>query len=76
MSHLLLSWVQVGGRNLSLQNNTESSALCCYNPMTNQWSPREPLNIPRNRVGVAEVDGCIYAVGGSQGSTHHSTVER
>lgn len=66
----------VGGRNLSLQNNTESSALCCYNPMTNQWSPREPLNIPRNRVGVAEVDGCIYAVGGSQGSTHHSTVER
>ncbi|XP_072313821.1 kelch-like ECH-associated protein 1A isoform X1 [Eucyclogobius newberryi] len=66
----------VGGRNLSLQNNAESSTLCCYNPMTNQWSPREPLNTPRNRVGVAEVDGCIYAVGGSQGSTHHNTVER
>lgn len=66
----------VGGRNLSLQNNVESSALCCYNPMTNQWSAREPMNTPRNRVGVAVVDGCIYAVGGSQGSTHHSTVER
>ncbi|KAK7904777.1 hypothetical protein WMY93_017384 [Mugilogobius chulae] len=66
----------VGGRNLSLENNLESSALCCYNPMTNQWSQREPLNTPRNRVGVAEVDGCIYAVGGSQGSSHHSTVER
>lgn len=66
----------VGGRNLSLQNNTESSALCCYNPMTNQWSQRASLNIPRNRVGVAVVDGCIYAVGGSQGSTHHNTVER
>uniref|UniRef100_A0A672YLQ5 Kelch-like ECH-associated protein 1a n=1 Tax=Sphaeramia orbicularis TaxID=375764 RepID=A0A672YLQ5_9TELE len=66
----------VGGRNLSLQNNTESSALCCYNPMTNLWSQRAPLNTPRNRVGVAVVDGCIYAVGGSQGSTHHNTVER
>uniref|UniRef100_A0A8C9XMJ4 Kelch-like ECH-associated protein 1a n=1 Tax=Sander lucioperca TaxID=283035 RepID=A0A8C9XMJ4_SANLU len=66
----------VGGRNLSLQNNTESSALCCYNPMTNQWSQRASLNIPRNRVGVGVVDGCIYAVGGSQGSTHHNTVER
>lgn len=67
---------QVGGRNLSLQNNTESSALSCYNPMTNQWSQRVSLNIPRNRVGVAVVDGCIYAVGGSQGSTHHNTVEK
>lgn len=70
----------VGGRNLSLQasgsTNAESSALCCYNPMTNQWSQRAPLNTPRNRVGVAVVDGCIYAVGGSQGSTHHNTVER
>ncbi|KAL6105471.1 uncharacterized protein ACO6RY_06995 [Pungitius sinensis] len=66
----------VGGRNMSLQNNTESSALCCYNPMTNQWSQRASLSIPRNRVGVAVVDACIYAVGGSQGSTHHNTVER
>ncbi|XP_061752147.1 kelch-like ECH-associated protein 1A isoform X2 [Nerophis ophidion] len=66
----------VGGRNLSLENTTESNMLCCYNPMTNQWSQRAPLNIPRNRVGVAVVDGCIYAVGGSQGSTLHNTVER
>ncbi|XP_077476371.1 kelch-like ECH-associated protein 1A [Stigmatopora argus] len=66
----------VGGRNLSLENITESSALCCYNPMTNQWSQRAPLNVPRNRVGVGVVDGCIYAVGGSQGSTLHDTVER
>ncbi|XP_047202057.1 kelch-like ECH-associated protein 1A [Girardinichthys multiradiatus] len=66
----------VGGRNLSLQTNLDSSFLCCYNPMTNQWSQRASLNIPRNRVGVAVVDGCIYAVGGSQGSVHHNTVER
>ncbi|XP_077395769.1 kelch-like ECH-associated protein 1A [Festucalex cinctus] len=66
----------VGGRNLSLESMTESGALCCYNPMTNQWSQRAPLNTPRNRVGVGVVDGCIYAVGGSQGSTLHNTVER
>ncbi|XP_016894831.1 kelch-like ECH-associated protein 1A isoform X1 [Cynoglossus semilaevis] len=66
----------VGGRYLSLQNNTESSALCCYNPMTNQWSQRASMHMARNRVGVAVVDGCIYAVGGSLGSTHHNTVER
>lgn len=66
----------MGGRNLSLQNNAESSTLCCYNPMTNQWTQHASLNTPRNRVGVAVVDGSIYAVGGSQESTHHSTVER
>uniref|UniRef100_A0A3P9HXX4 Kelch-like ECH-associated protein 1a n=1 Tax=Oryzias latipes TaxID=8090 RepID=A0A3P9HXX4_ORYLA len=66
----------VGGKNLSLQSNTESNSLCCYNPMTNQWSQRAPMNMPRNRVGVAVVDGCIYAVGGSQGSVQYNTVER
>lgn len=66
----------VGGRNLSLQTNVESSALCCFNPMTNRWSQLASLNAPRNRVGVATVDGAIYAVGGSQGSAHHNTVER
>uniref|UniRef100_A0A1A7XN07 Kelch-like ECH-associated protein 1a n=1 Tax=Iconisemion striatum TaxID=60296 RepID=A0A1A7XN07_9TELE len=66
----------VGGRNLSLQSNIDSSSLCCYNPMTNQWSQRASLNIPRNRVGVGVVDGCIYAVGGSQNSVHHKTVEK
>lgn len=44
--------------------------------MTNQWSQRASLNIPRNRVGVGVVDGCVYAVGGSQGSIHHNTVEK
>ncbi|KAG7456793.1 hypothetical protein MATL_G00239830 [Megalops atlanticus] len=66
----------VGGRNLSMQNNTESSSLCCYNPMTNQWTQHASLNTPRNRVGVGVLDGSIYAVGGAHGSAHHSTVEK
>ncbi|XP_072544408.1 kelch-like ECH-associated protein 1A [Salminus brasiliensis] len=66
----------VGGRNLSLQSNVDSEALSCYNPMTNQWTQLASLNTPRNRVGVGELDGSIYAVGGSHGSMHHNTVER
>ncbi|KAJ8348048.1 hypothetical protein SKAU_G00266370 [Synaphobranchus kaupii] len=66
----------VGGRNLSSQHNWESSTLSCYNPMTNQWSQHASLNVPRNRVGVAVIDGSIYAVGGAHGSDHHSTVEK
>ncbi|KAG9343425.1 hypothetical protein JZ751_013589 [Albula glossodonta] len=66
----------VGGRNLSMQNNSESSALSCYNPMTNQWTQHASLNVPRNRVGVAVIDGSIYAVGGAHGSAHHDTVEK
>lgn len=66
----------VGGRNLSMQSNVDSGALSCYNPMTNQWTELAPLNTARNRVAVGDLDGSIYAVGGSHGSTHQNTVER
>ncbi|XP_062849882.1 kelch-like ECH-associated protein 1A isoform X2 [Trichomycterus rosablanca] len=66
----------MGGRNLSMQSNVDSEALSCYNPMTNQWTELAQLNTARNRVAVGELDGSIYAVGGSYGSTHHNTVER
>ncbi|XP_067824674.1 kelch-like ECH-associated protein 1A isoform X2 [Heptranchias perlo] len=65
-----------GGRNNSEGENVDSGALDCYNPMTNQWTPRAPMNVPRNRVGVGVIDGVIYAVGGSWGSLHHHSVER
>ncbi|KAJ8271081.1 hypothetical protein GJAV_G00122520 [Gymnothorax javanicus] len=73
---LLGLYYTVGGRNLSAQDNPESSALSCYNPMTNRWTQQASLNVPRNRVGVAVLDGSIYAVGGAHGSDHHRTVER
>ncbi|XP_053558931.1 kelch-like ECH-associated protein 1A [Bombina bombina] len=66
----------VGGRNNSSKENTDSNSLACFNPMTNQWTPRASMNVARNRVGVAVVDGTIYAVGGSSGSEHHKSVER
>uniref|UniRef100_A0A8C0HSA8 Kelch like ECH associated protein 1 n=1 Tax=Buteo japonicus TaxID=224669 RepID=A0A8C0HSA8_9AVES len=58
----------VGGRNNSPDGNTDSAAIDCYNPMTDQWSPCAPMSVPRNRIGVGVIDGMIYAVGGSHGS--------
>ncbi|XP_069073040.1 kelch-like ECH-associated protein 1A [Pleurodeles waltl] len=66
----------VGGRNNSPNEHTDSSALDCFNPMTQQWMARAPLNVPRNRVGVGVIDGAIYAVGGSSASDHHRSVEK
>ncbi|XP_023653754.2 kelch-like ECH-associated protein 1A [Paramormyrops kingsleyae] len=66
----------VGGRNLPQQEGAELGSLSCYNPMTNQWTEHSPMQTPRNRVGVAVIDGSIYAVGGAHGSTHHNTVEK
>ncbi|OCU00689.1 kelch-like ECH-associated protein 1A [Xenopus laevis] len=66
----------VGGRNNSCQENTDSDLVSFFNPVTNQWTSRAPMNLPRNRVGVAEIDGAIYAVGGSCGSEHHKSVEK
>jgi kelch-like protein 19 len=33
------------------------------------------MSVPRNRVGVAVMDGLLYAVGGSEGSKYHNSVE-
>ncbi|XP_007897069.2 kelch-like ECH-associated protein 1A [Callorhinchus milii] len=66
----------MGGRNNSKHLNVDSDALDCYNPMTNRWTQRSPMNVPRNRVGVGVIDSIIYAVGGSHGSSHHRTVEK
>ncbi|KAM4810078.1 kelch-like ECH-associated protein 1A [Rhinophrynus dorsalis] len=66
----------VGGRNNSSKENTDSNALTCFNPVNNKWTERAPMNVARNRVGVAVIDGAIYAVGGSCGSEHHKSVER
>ena len=36
-----------------------------YDPHTNRWSPRAPMLQRRGGVGVAVVNGCLYALGGS-----------
>lgn len=66
----------VGGRNNTSEANTDSDRLDSYNPIKNQWRTLKAMNVPRNRVGVAVLDGQLYAIGGSQGCTQHNSSER
>lgn len=66
----------IGGRNNSPDGNMDSNNCDIYDPFRNAWLSRSPMAVPRNRVGVGVIDNMIYAVGGSQGQTHHNSVER
>jgi len=66
----------VGGRNNSPGSSYDSDWVDRYNPVMDQWRPCSPMSVPRNRVGVAVMDGLLYAVGGSAGIEYHSSVER
>nr|XP_037874793.1 kelch-like ECH-associated protein 1B isoform X3 [Bombyx mori] len=65
----------VGGRNTSPGSSYDSDWVDVYNPATEHWRPCSPMSTPRHRVGVAVMDGLLYAVGGSAGSEYHRTVE-
>ena len=49
----------------------------CYisSAKSNRWTPVSPLNIPRHQLGVTELNGRIFAVGGSDGAKRLNTVE-
>ncbi|XP_045512605.1 kelch-like ECH-associated protein 1B isoform X3 [Pieris brassicae] len=66
----------VGGRNTSPGSSYDSDWVDVYNPATERWRPCSPMATPRHRVGVAVMDGLLYAVGGSAGSEYHKSVER
>ncbi|CAG9861985.1 unnamed protein product [Phyllotreta striolata] len=66
----------VGGRNNSPGNSYDSDWVDKYNPIKDTWRPCSPMSVPRNRVGVAVMDGLLYAIGGSEGNKYHNTVER
>ncbi|XP_038210647.1 kelch-like ECH-associated protein 1B isoform X2 [Zerene cesonia] len=65
----------VGGRNTSPGSSYDSDWVDVYNPATEHWRPCRPMSTPRHRVGVAVMDGLLYAVGGSAGSEYHKSVE-
>ncbi|KAL3269337.1 hypothetical protein HHI36_008409 [Cryptolaemus montrouzieri] len=65
----------VGGRNTSPTQSYDSDWVERYNPFKDQWRTCNPMSVPRNRVGVAVMDGLLYAVGGSEGSKYHDSVE-
>ncbi|KAI8428655.1 hypothetical protein MSG28_007385 [Choristoneura fumiferana] len=57
----------VGGRNTSPGSSYDSDWVDVYNPAAEHWRPCSPMSVPRHRVGVAVMDGLLYAVGGSAG---------
>ncbi|XP_050302107.1 kelch-like ECH-associated protein 1B isoform X2 [Anthonomus grandis grandis] len=65
----------VGGRNNSPGNSYDSDWVDRYNPILDEWMPCHPMSCPRNRVGVAVMDGLLYAVGGGECTKYHNSVE-
>lgn len=76
IGHILQgTFYAVGGRNNSPGNSYDSDWVDKYNPVKDQWRPCSPMSVPRNRVGVAVMDGLLYAVGGSEANKFHNSVE-
>ena len=47
----------------------------CYDTETSQWETVSSTHIPRNGVGLAILDGLLYAIGGHDGQKFQSMVE-
>ena len=47
-----------------------------YDANRNEWIKAVPMSSRRLGVSVSVLDGCLYAVGGSDGQTPLNTVER
>ncbi|XP_041101933.1 kelch-like protein 18 isoform X1 [Polyodon spathula] len=46
-----------------------------FDPIANRWEKCQPMTTTRSRVGVAVVNGLLYAIGGYDGQSRLSTVE-
>ena len=47
-----------------------------FDPENSEWSTMAPMQNRRGGVGVAAMDGYLYAVGGNDGTTSLLTAER
>ena len=52
------------------------STVECFSPVLGKWESAPPMNTLRSRVGVAVLNGCLYAVGGFDGNERLNTVEK
>lgn len=66
--------MQVGGYNGD-PTVTHLDSVECYHPGTNTWTYVSYMSCCRSGVGVGVVDGILYAIGGTDGSTIFKTVE-
>jgi N-acetylneuraminic acid mutarotase len=54
----------VGGNNRFTSTGGPVGTVEAYDPATDTWTTKAPMPTARHRLGVAAVDGIIYAVGG------------
>ncbi|KAG1650863.1 Kelch-like protein 2 [Nymphon striatum] len=57
-------------------DGSESKAMWRYDPVFDAWQEMQSMNTTRSELGLAIVDGMIYAVGGWDGSCRLSSVEQ
>lgn len=66
----------VGGRKNNPTGVLDTNRVDCYNPICNTWRTCPGMMVERSRLGVASLDGYLYAVGGSNGQQCLNSMER
>ncbi|XP_063244711.1 uncharacterized protein LOC134545858 isoform X3 [Bacillus rossius redtenbacheri] len=57
-------------------DGSASRSMWRYDPVLDVWQEMAPMLVPRSELGLALLDGNVYAVGGWEGSFRLDTVER
>lgn len=58
----------IGGTDKTMHGNEYGEAYVqIYNPESGAWNPGQSMQFPRMMLGVAQVNGIIYAIGGGYG---------
>jgi len=57
-------------------DGSASRAVQRYDPVLNAWQEMADMRVPRSELGLAMLDGCVYAVGGWEGTSRLDSVER
>jgi N-acetylneuraminic acid mutarotase len=65
----------IGGHNSAVNASGLLATVEAYNPATNTWTSKTPMSVARYGLGVAGVNGIIYAIGGDGPNGVVRTVE-
>ncbi|XP_054287348.1 kelch-like protein 12 [Macrosteles quadrilineatus] len=57
-------------------DGSASRSVWRYDPALDMWLEMASMLVPRSELGLAMLDGCVYAVGGWEGSFRLDSVER
>ena len=57
-------------------DGSASRSMWRYDPVLDKWEEMAGMRVPRSELGLAMLDGCVYAVGGWEGTSRLDSVER